>query len=65
MTDYNDPELLDTLAAAYASAGDFSKAIETAEKAIKLAEAAGRKDYSREIQARLQLYKAGKPYREK
>ncbi|MCJ7778701.1 MAG: tetratricopeptide repeat protein, partial [Sedimentisphaerales bacterium] len=36
LTNYSKPELLDTLAVAYAAAGSFSKAIETAEKALEL-----------------------------
>ena len=62
LTKYEQPELLDTLAAGYAAAGRFSEAIETAEKAIKLAESAGQKKLAGEIQSRLQLYKAGQPY---
>jgi len=65
MTGYNDPEFLDTLAAAYAADGKFSQATETAEKAIKLAEAASQKDLAQEIRQRMQLYKIGKAYREK
>jgi hypothetical protein len=50
------------LAAAYAAADRFSNAIETAEKAINLAEAAGKKQIAEKIRDRLQLYKAGRPY---
>ncbi len=62
LTEYNQPEFLDTLAAAYAVAGKFSQAIETAEKAINLAEAAGSEGLAEEIRKRLQLYQAGQPY---
>jgi tetratricopeptide (TPR) repeat protein len=55
---------LDTLAAAYASAGRFEEAVETAEKAINLAETQGKKDLAEEIRERLGLYKSGQPYRE-
>jgi spermidine synthase len=65
LTDYKNPGTLDTLAAAYAAAGRFHQAIETAEKAIRLAEAQGNKELAAEIQKHLQLYRAGKPYREK
>jgi len=65
LTDYKDPGVLDTLAAAYAAVGKFDQAIETAEKAIELALTAGKKDMAQEIQDRLQLYKSGRPYREK
>ena len=62
LTEYNYPVLLDTLAIAYASAGRFEEAIETAGKAIKLAEAENRKSLAIEIQKRLKLYQSGKPY---
>jgi tetratricopeptide (TPR) repeat protein len=65
MTGYNEPRFLDTLAAAYAADGKFSQAIETAEKALKLAEAADKKELAGQIRDRLQLYKAGRPYIEK
>ncbi len=62
---YNDADNLDTLAVAYAAAGKFNDAIMTAEKALNVAKAAGLQNTAREIQNRLELYKAGKPYREK
>jgi len=62
---YQQPAFLDTLAAAYAAAGDFSKAVKTAEEAIKLLEAAGKKDAAEKMLGRLELYKSGQPYREK
>jgi tetratricopeptide (TPR) repeat protein len=62
LTEYNQPDFIDTLAAAYAVAGRFTEAIETAEKAINLAENTGRKDLAEEIQKRLRLYQAGRPY---
>ena len=63
LTEYNRADFLDTLAVAYAAAGNFPKAIEIAEKAIKLAEAAGENDLAEEIRERLDLYKSGQPYR--
>ncbi len=65
LTSYAQPDILDTLAAAYAAAGKFPQAIETAEKALKLAGDAKREDLAKEIQGRLQLYKSNQPYREK
>jgi tetratricopeptide (TPR) repeat protein len=59
---YKQPRLLDTLAVAYAAANRFNEAIETAEKAIHLAESAGQNELTVEIQSRLQLYKAGQTY---
>lgn len=52
------PELLDALAASYAATGRFTKAVETAEKAVGLAISTGREKMAQEIQNRLQLYKA-------
>jgi tetratricopeptide (TPR) repeat protein len=50
---------LDTLAAAYASAGDFEKAVTTLEEAIELAPSMLRGDYV----ARVKLYETGQPFR--
>jgi Tfp pilus assembly protein PilF len=55
---------LGTLAAAYAEAGRFPEAVSTAEKAAELASAAGQKDLVKSDQTSLELYRAGKPYRE-
>jgi len=55
--------LLDTLAAAYASAGRFPEAAETATKALGLAEPK-QGSLAEQIRRRLELYKAGKPYRQ-
>jgi tetratricopeptide (TPR) repeat protein len=55
---------LDTLAAAYASAGRFEEAIATAKEAWRLADAAGEGTLAQEIHIRLQLYRDRKPYRE-
>jgi tetratricopeptide (TPR) repeat protein len=65
MTDFNQPDLLDTLAAAYASIGKFTEAIKTAEKAQKLAETISNKNLAEDLRTRLQLYKTGQPYHEK
>jgi tetratricopeptide (TPR) repeat protein len=56
------PQLLDTLAAAYAGAGRFPEAVTTAEKAEQLATDAGLKKPAGENRQRLELYRAGKPY---
>ncbi len=64
LTDYKDPSILDTLAVAYSQLGQFAKAAETAEKALKLAQAAGQEKLTKGIQSRLKLYKAEQPYRE-
>jgi tetratricopeptide (TPR) repeat protein len=54
--------ILDTLAAAYAAAGQFDKAVETAIEAHRLAEAAGQRPHAEAIRMRLQLYRGRKPY---
>ena len=64
MTSYQQPELLDILAAAYAEAGNFPEAISTAERAAELARADGKTDLAREIQQRTALYRQGHPYRD-
>jgi protein O-mannosyl-transferase len=65
LTNYKKPEVLDTLGVAYALANDFSKAIETTQKALELCKSPEQKKLKEEIQNRLALYKAGKPYIEK
>ncbi len=56
------PAVLDTLAAALAAAGDFTKAVETANTAADLAESMGQADLSREIRERVALYEVGQAY---
>lgn len=51
---------LGTLAAAYAEAGDFDNAVKWQEEAIRLAP----RDQQPEYQARLELYRSQRPYRE-
>lgn len=53
---------LDTLAAAYAQAGQFSNAVATAEMAVRLAESSS-KQQADEFRVRLQLYQRGLPHR--
>jgi tetratricopeptide (TPR) repeat protein len=65
LSGYEQPSLLDTLAVAYAAAGNFPEAVKTAEKAIKSAEDTNDKKLAEEIQKRLELYKAGQPYHQK
>ena len=59
-----DANHLDTLAAAYAAAGHFEKAVATASRAITAAEAAGDAPVARGAADRRELYRAGKPYTE-
>jgi tetratricopeptide (TPR) repeat protein len=56
-----DPMILRTLAAALAESGRFDDAAQNAQKAIELAQAAGRQDLAEHINGELQRYKAGLP----
>jgi tetratricopeptide (TPR) repeat protein len=61
LTQWKNPDYLDTLAAAFAEVGDFDAAIKWQIKAIEIL----RDERNREVfRSRLALYQAGKPYRE-
>ncbi len=62
LTKYQAPSLMDTLAAAYAAAGNFTQAVRTAEKAVKLSVSAGKEKMADQIKARLKLYQAKQPF---
>ncbi len=64
VTQHKMPALLDTLAAAYAEAGRFPEAVSTATQAQHLAEQK-HESLAERIGQRLELYKAGKPYRQR
>ena len=57
--------MLDTLAAAYAANKQFSKAIETVDKAIELGTGTEGKSWIREVKKRKLLYEDNKVYFEK
>jgi cytochrome c-type biogenesis protein CcmH/NrfG len=59
-----DAGVVDTLAAAYAESGDFNRAIETAERALQLAESAGDKRLAAEISQHVDLYRRRIPLRQ-
>lgn len=61
----NNYEISDTLAAAYAEAGQFEEAVNTQEKAIEMLDEKDRARYLSEFTERLNLYKARKPWRER
>ncbi len=58
-----DPEVLDTLAAAYAETGHFAEAIETVQQALDLAVRQGKSSLAPPIRARANLYQARRRYR--
>jgi len=62
-TGRRDLAALDALAAAYAAAGRFDAAVETAQTAVNLATAAGRADVAAQFKERLTLYQRREVYR--
>jgi Flp pilus assembly protein TadD len=62
MTQHRNHMFVDTLAAAQAAAGDFPGAIETAKRAIRLAEQAAAGAAAAAYRKRLDLFEEGKPY---
>lgn len=63
-TQYQFAGIVDVLAAAYAENGQFKKAVETAQRAYRLAIANGQKATAEQIQARLKIYQSNNPYHE-
>jgi len=63
-TKRQNPLFLDTLAAAYARAGRFSEAVQTADLALEQARKKGFSSLVQDIEARRHLYQAGRPYDE-
>jgi tetratricopeptide (TPR) repeat protein len=61
LTEWTSPEALSTLAAAHAESGAFDEAVKWQTKAL---EAAPPDSDGTEAQSRLELYQAGKPYRD-
>ena len=57
-------ELFDTLAAAYAEAGQFADAVRTANEALEKATAQGNSALAESLRRRLKLYGEGKPWRD-
>jgi tetratricopeptide (TPR) repeat protein len=60
LTGWKEVSFIDTLAAAYAEAGDFDEAVEWQKNAMAMCPE-NQRDY---CQSRLALYKSGKPHRE-
>ena len=64
LTGNKQPLALDALAAAYAENGNFNQAVDTAQKALRLATQLGPEELALGLKQRLKLYKAGQPYRQ-
>jgi Flp pilus assembly protein TadD len=64
LTRFKRTLMVGTLAAAYAESGRFAEAVATAQKACALAVEAGDEAFALKNQQLLQLYRAGRPYRE-
>ncbi len=63
-TEFREPDLLDTLAAAQANAGNYAEAVRRVDEALRLAKEKKQVGLERELAARRELYAAGKPYRD-
>jgi len=63
LTTWKNAWFVNTLAAAYAEAGDFNSAVKWQKKAIDLLDKASCSGYPVDFEARLKLYQSGKPYR--
>jgi tetratricopeptide (TPR) repeat protein len=61
-TEYQRPEPLDALAAAYAELGRYAEAVDTAARALALVEGRNSR-MAAPLRARLALYREGRPYR--
>ena len=64
LTEFKQPVVLGTLAAAYAEAGRFPEAVATAEKAASLAQQANENEVAARNRQLQELYRGGKPARE-
>ncbi len=63
LTKYENATIVDTLATAYAAAGRFKRAIDTAQKALSLAMKEKNDELAGQITKRLELFRQKKPYR--
>lgn len=63
-TEHANVEYLDTLAAAYAEAGDFAEATRIAETALQMAKVSGQQELAAMVESRVRLYRNRQPYRE-
>jgi len=58
----SNPNIIHTLAAAYAEAGEFSDAVRTAQQALQMAEAQSNGALAGELRRELKLYEAGRRF---
>ena len=65
LTGGGDPNLLDTLAAAYAEAARFEEAAQTEERALERFRRSGQGSAIRDCEERLRLFRGGLPFRER
>ncbi len=63
LTEYKEAHILSTLAAGYAEAGNFEKAIEWAEKAVAVGDEEGNEQLE-QLKSELESYRKGEPWRE-
>jgi tetratricopeptide (TPR) repeat protein len=64
LTEYKQPIMIGTLAAAYAEAGQFAEAVTAAEKAEALAKEANQMEVAAKNRSLLELYRSGQPVRD-
>ena len=64
LTNRTNAMYLDTLAVVFSQAGRFPEAVSAASNALAVAESSGQSVVAPELQKHLELFKAGKPYRE-
>ena len=62
LTGNGNPNVLGTLAAAYAEAGRFPEAVQTAQRALQLAETRSNTALANAIRSEMKFYQAGTPY---
>ena len=65
LTEWKQAVLIGTLAAAYAEAGEFPKAVSNAEQACSRAREENQTEVAKRNEELLKLYQSGKPFREK
>lgn len=65
ITGGHDLDILGTLAAAYAEAGKFSDAVQSAQKAIALAQATGQQNQVSQLNKELERYESKLPFRDR